>query len=389
MKELAAKILAGHYKPDYLYAEYRALPSPRQTGKNLRIGDGFSKYDNMTGVYLEKGRHVVLVGKTEGQEISLLLPNLMRKPAEGVQPTKDPNGWGLHKKQIPLKEGINIIDVETPANAYISYFTEDAGKAPKIPVHFVTGKLIGIQYQLMGLDKYGKIPENRVLARVNFNYYMFRDGDGVAYLGNDGTMRMVTDPENVLKGDACWGFSHEVGHVMQMRPMTWGGMTEVSNNIFSLQAAAKTGNESRLKRQGSYDKARKEIIEGEIAYLQSKDVFNKLVPLWQLHLYFTKNGHPDFYPDVMEYLRNNAGNYGGNDTVKYQFEFVKACCDVTKTDLTDFFEKWGFFKPGKFHIGDYAQYDFNVTPEMAAETKKWIAGKGYPKPETDITELSE
>ena len=66
----------------------------------------------------------------------------------------------------------------------------------------------------------------------------------------------------------------------------------------------------------------------------------------------------------MEYLRNNAGNYGGNDTVKYQFEFVKACCDVTKTDLTDFFEKWGFFKPGTFHIGDYAQYDFNVTPEM-------------------------
>ena len=119
MKKLAAKILAGHYKPDYLYAEYRALPSPSQTGKNLRIGDGFSKYDNMTGVYLEKGRHVVLVGKTEGQEISLLLPNLMRKPAEGVQPTKDPNGWGLHKKQIPLKEGINIIDVETPANAYI------------------------------------------------------------------------------------------------------------------------------------------------------------------------------------------------------------------------------------------------------------------------------
>mgnify|MGYP000815034346 CR=1 FL=1 len=60
-----------------------------------------------------------------------------------MQPTKDPNGWGLHKKQIPLKEGINIIDVETPANAYISYFTEDAGKAPKIPVHFVTGKANG------------------------------------------------------------------------------------------------------------------------------------------------------------------------------------------------------------------------------------------------------
>lgn len=109
MKELAAKILAGHYKPDYLYAEYRALPSPSQTGKNLRIGDGFSKYDNMTGVYLEKGRHVVLVGKTEGQEISLLLPNLMRKPAEGVQPTKDPNGWGLHKSRfLSRKESTSL-----------------------------------------------------------------------------------------------------------------------------------------------------------------------------------------------------------------------------------------------------------------------------------------
>lgn len=450
MKELADNILSGHYKPDYLYAEYQALPSPRQTGHSLKIGEGFSKYDNMTGVYLEPGRHVVLVGKTEGREISLLLPNLMRKPAEGVQPTKDPNGWGLHKKRIPLKEGINIIDVETPANAYISYFSNDADKAPSIPIHFVTGKvngyfdttrgdtnedwmrlldqavspimdargkyiqvaypveylkkftkergtelinaydkLVGIQYQLMGLEKYGKIPKNRVFARVNFNYYMFRDGDGVAYLGDDGTMRMVTDPKNVLKGDACWGFSHEVGHVMQMRPMTWGGMTEVSNNIFSLQAAAKTGNESRLKRQGAYDKARKEIIDGKIAYLQSKNLFNKLVPLWQLHLYFTEHGHPDFYPDVMEYLRNNAGNYHGNDTIKYQFEFIKACCDVTKTDLTDFFEQWGFFNPGKFNINDYARYEFNVTPEMVAETKKWIADKGYPKPKTDITSISE
>ena len=72
-----------------------------------------------------------LVGKTDGREISLLLPNLMRKPAEGVQPTKDPNGWGLHKSKYPSKEGINIIDVETPANAYISYFSNDADTAPK------------------------------------------------------------------------------------------------------------------------------------------------------------------------------------------------------------------------------------------------------------------
>src|SRR5690606_33434138 len=95
-------------------------------------------------------------------------------------------------------------------------------------------KMMSLQYTLMGAVKYDRVPKNRVLARVNYNYYMFRDGDGVAYLGDKSTMRMVADPDVVIKGDPCWGFSHEVGHVMQLSPqLTWGGMTEVSNNIFA------------------------------------------------------------------------------------------------------------------------------------------------------------
>ena len=107
--------------------------------------------------------------------------------------------------------------------------------------------LLNHHYTLMGLVKYDKVPRNRILARVNFNYYMFRDRDGVAYLGNKGTMRMVADPEVVIIGDPCWGFCHEVGHVLQMRPqMTWGGMTEVSCNIFSMYTVTGMGNKSRL-----------------------------------------------------------------------------------------------------------------------------------------------
>jgi len=83
--------------------------------------------------------------------------------------------------------------------------------------------------------------------------------DGVAYLGNKGTMRMVADPEVVIVGDPCWGFCHEVGHVLQMRPqMTWGGMTEVSNNIFTLyhpdrglSLAARYEEPSRMIKPGS------------------------------------------------------------------------------------------------------------------------------------------
>jgi len=33
----------------------------------------------------------------------------------------------------------------------------------------------------------------------------------------------VADPSVVIRGDPCWGFCHETGHVLQMIPqMTWG-----------------------------------------------------------------------------------------------------------------------------------------------------------------------
>lgn len=35
----------------------------------------------------------------------------------------------------------------------------------------------------------------------------------------------------------------------------------------------------------------------------------------------------------------------------------------------------GILQTRKFHIVDYAQYDFNVTPEMAAETKSGLPAK--------------
>lgn len=449
MKSIAEKMLANSYKSDYIIAQYGAYPSPQVIGETLKLGDGFSKYENMTGVYLEKGENIVLVGKTDGRKISLLLPNFMRKPAEGVEPTKDPNGWNLHKQVIKLNEGVNVIDVKHATNAYISYFEHDYQTAPKIAVHFPTGKVNGYfdaatmdnndwnslldnavspimdargkfiqvaypvewfktythnqgtelmasydkmltaQYTLMGLVKYNKLPNNRVFARVNFNYYMFRDGDGVAYLGDKGTMRMVADPKVVVSGDPCWGFSHEMGHVMQLRPITWGGMTEVSNNIFSLYTLSALGNESRIKKQDNYNKARQSIIGKGISYLHDKDVFNRLVPFWQLQLYFAKNGQPDFYADVMERMRALESVPTGNESINSQFEFIKICADVTKTDLTDFFEKWGFFWVGKISLNDYAKYDFKITQAMVDETKSYLASKNYSKPASDITLTEE
>lgn len=167
--------------------------------------------------------------------------------------------------------------------------------------------LVYLQHHLMGLVKYGRVPTNRILSRVNYNYYMFRDGDGVAYMGAQPgyAMNLVVDPDRVILGDPCWGFSHEVGHVHQLRPyFNWGGLGEVSNNVFSLFVNTHFGTISRILDQDNYTKSRESIIDGRISYLQDEDVFNRLVPFWQLQLYFAGEGNnPDFYPDLFEAFR--------------------------------------------------------------------------------------
>ena len=345
-----------------------------------------------------------------------------------------------------------MIQVEKGGNVYVSYFDDHAETAPTVTVHFPTGKVNGFfdaakhtnadwdrlldeavspimdargkhiqvaypvewfnvytrgkgvelinnydallhhHYTLMGLVKYNKVPRNRILARVNFNYYMFRDRDGVAYLGNKGTMRMVADPKVVIVGDPCWGFCHEVGHVLQMRPqMTWGGMTEVSCNIFSMYTVTGMGNKSRLQAQKNYASARKNIIEAnpKISYLACPDVFDRLVPFWQLHLYFARNGKPDFYADVMEEMRRRPDAGRGDESIRNQFEFVKICCDVAKLDLTDFFDKWGFFWVGEITVNDYRKYHYTITQQMVDDTKSYIANKKYKKPAEDITLIED
>jgi len=452
LRTVAAGLLEGTYDTTYRTARYEAYPSPSELGRTLKLGDGFSRYENITGIYLEAGQHVVLVGSTGGKILWLLVPDWMRKPAAGVNPAKDPNGWGLRKQVDELKEGVNVIQVTKSGNAYVSYFDDHAEQAPKVPIHFPTGQVNGFfdatkhtnadwdrlldravspildargkhiqvaypvewfkvytrgkgvelihnydamlnhHYTLMGLVKYHKVPRNRILARVNYNYYMFRDRDGVAYLGDKSTMRKVADPSIVISGDPCWGFCHEVGHVLQMRPqMTWGGMTEVSNNIFSLYTVGSMGNPSRLKAQKNYESARQSIIEAEPrkSLLEGTDVFDRLVPFWQLHLYFSRHGRPDFYADVMEQMRGRPHAGSGDDAIRNQFEFVKICCDVAELDLTDFFEKWGFFWVGELTVNDYRKYRYTITPQMVEETKAYLAKKQYPKPAGDITLIED
>jgi hypothetical protein len=452
LRSVAVGLLNGTYDTTYRAADYQAYPSPRALDRSLKLGDGFSRYENVTGMFLEPGEHVVFVSGSSGRSVTLLIPEWMRKPPADMKPTRDPRGWGLKRQRITIQEGLNVIQVGKGGNVYVSYFDDRAEQAPQIAVHFPTGnvngyfdaakhtnadwdllldeavspimdargkhiqvaypvewfnvytrgkgvelianydKLLHSHYTLLGLVKYNKVPRNRILARVNFHYYMFRDRDGVAYLGNRSTMRKVADPEVVIVGDPCWGFCHEVGHVLQLRPqLTWGGMTEVSCNIFSMYTVTAMGNPSRLQAQKNYASARQQIIEADpkISYLACPNVFDRLVPFWQLHLYFQRNGKPDFYADVMEVMRGRPHAGRGNESIRNQFEFIKICCDVGQLDLTDFFEKWGFFRVGELTVKDYREYHFTITQKMVDETKAYITEKNYRKPADDITLIED
>lgn len=448
MKDLAEKMADGTYESRYLLNTYKPIPSDKTLTDKLKLHNGYSKYENITGVYLERGENVVLVGDLHGRNISLFIPDWMRQPTPGYKPTKDPEGWGLKKQEIPLREGVNIIYVKKAGNVYVNYFDDEPENAPEITIHFVTGKVNGYfdsekhsnddwkrlldnavgpvmdiktkymqlaypveylkefryrsgkelaesydkimeqQYTFNGAIKYGRIPNKRILARVNYNYYMFRDGDGVAFLGNKSTMESALG-DNISYN---WGVNHEIGHVMQMTPqLTWGGMTEVSNNLFTMYVSTSTSKTSSLSKYNTYEKAFKTVLEAKEKpfILSVKDPFEKLVPFWQLQIFAVKIGYPDFYADLMEYMRNNPDKGKGNASINNMYEFIKVSCDLLKTDLIDFFEKWGFFVTGTFDIRDYSNYKFEITPEMVDDVKRYVAEKKYKKPNYDIARLTD
>ena len=109
MKELAAKLLNGTYQSRYLLQSYKPIPSNKVLAQQMKLYSGYSRYENITGVYLEQGENVVLVGDLHGRNVGLLIPDWMRQPTPGYQPTKDPEGWGLKKQGNPLYTRVSML----------------------------------------------------------------------------------------------------------------------------------------------------------------------------------------------------------------------------------------------------------------------------------------
>ncbi|MCC8145175.1 MAG: M60 family metallopeptidase, partial [Bacteroidales bacterium] len=275
-------------------------------------------------------------------------------------------------------------------------------------------EIIYMQFEQMGLVKYNKIPKNHMFSRNMETGYMHADGIGAAFVNS--SMSAVGRPSTIVTGDNSWGIAHEYGHVNQIRPgLRWIGTVECTNNIFSSYAQymlttkystlhLRLEHETCTDIQGGTSvmggrfnsHLHYGVLLGDNWLFQwgqdgTSDHFVKLVPMWQLNLYFKVAGDapwakPDWYGDICEETRNTADGSFSNG--QHQINFMKRACKYTQTDLIEFFEKAGMLKPVDQTIDDYGTQRLTITEAMCQEVRDFVAQNGWQKPTGVINYIS-
>jgi hypothetical protein len=264
-------------------------------------------------------------------------------------------------------------------------------------------RIIDLEQRLMGLEKYKERPKNHMFGRTVSRGYMFADGIGAGF--ETSTMAEIGNPDRIPQN--AWGIAHEFGHVNQVRPdLLWVSTTEVTNNIYSSWVNYNLNPKDMRLEHERVDGGDGDVAGGRFnAFLNSAlvsheqwlcqrgpdktenyadggDHFVKLVPLWQLQLYFgiAGRGNPDFYPDLFHRARLADSSQLANGQL--QCQFMRNACDVAKQDLSCFFEAIGMLKPIDKDMDDYSRGQLTITAADCAAVKEYA--KRYPQPDSPV-----
>ncbi len=420
-KKMALAMYNNEYPSEFRIQSYEPYIHPNVLGKTNKTNQ-YNLLDNATGIYAEQGDTILIfVGNKHGENISLRQINF-----DGEADEKD--GYS-DKVDYALTTGVSKFVATKKGLLYVIYHLDE--KREKMPdpvqIHFATGKvngyfditrhnnqdwikllanskakfidvkgihshltfpvqsfktycpknaeelitvydsIVSLEKELLGFYKYPeRNPKNRMYFSVMYTSYMYAAGDHTGY--HVSTMPDLCDYKK-LRTSTVWGPAHEVGHMNQTRPgLKWGGMTEVTNNIFSLYVQTKYGNASRIYtqkpstgRNNDYENAYNMLMLPKKSHFQAGGVFNQLVPFWQLYLYSTyvKN-YPDFYKDLHEEIRKRSDRNASTQSGLISLDFTNLCSELLQEDLTDFFDAWGFYRAISTTINDYAPYTVNV-----------------------------
>ncbi len=176
--------------------------------------------------------------------------------------------------------------------------------------------------------------------------------------------RDLTDPVELSKK---WGIWHETGHTHQQKSWTWGDLTEINVNIFSLYVQSKFGQRSRLYDTSETSKttlqlAREGLAKGAPDYNAVSDddnsYFIKLVMFHQLKEAYGWR----IFINLHKAVRENPLPASASDSDRIDL-FVTQTCRLTGNNLLGFFAKWGL-----------------VPSDEAAEA---IQAANYPSPRRD------
>ena len=453
-RNIATKMSSGTYDAEFRIQTYRPYQLPKESAKRTKTLHTWGVLDNITGIYVANpdDKIHILVGDTYGQSVQLHVKDHikgwkgttteLKSGLNVVQP-----GAGLcyimifQDEYIPLKpktkeeieainsKSVNIHFVTGEVNGYFDYnkntpedsekllskaqypyfdvkgtysqlfwYTEDfkVANTNLFEVARLLDQLVALEMEFSGFFKYGKSYSTRMLFMPstsgggNPNATLER----VIFPRSYGDFFTNPTKDTLLK--RIWGMAHEVGHCSQMNPaMRWGGMGEVGNNMFSMYVKTQLYGflNSNMLVEGYYEKARKLIIDAGIAHAD-KSIhnrhFERLVPFWQLYLYFYAKGYGDFYKDMQQHFRTtpDVGTTFQNSG-ELQLDFVRTACNISRTNLLDFFQTWGFLTPVDVVVKDYGDRILKITQQDIDNLVAEIEAKNYPKPQMDITTIQD
>ena len=457
-KNIAYYMFMNKYPREFRIDEFKAYPNPDIQSKTHKTNP-YSLLDNPTGISVKANETlIVLVGDTHGKNIGLKVQNLDKPGGDGFGGVTYSLSEGINKLTMSEKglvyvmyhtselddAGAQPIKIHFASGTVNGYYdsqkhagrwSELLGKATDkyfdalgkyAHLTFETAdfkayansngnelvdlydKFVYSEQQLLGLEKYNKMFRNRMYLNVMYHSYMYATSYHTGY--HQGTMSEICNP-NKLKTGGCWGPAHEIGHCNQTRPgVLWVGNTEVTNNIMSEYIQTTILNQpSRIQTEdmgqecrNRYSSAWTGIIANQKPHADfssatgTDDVFCKLVPFWQLELYFGKvlgktplqqADKGGFYPQVYEYARTK--DYKGLTQGDIQLDFVYSCCKASGMNLLDFFEKWGFLRKINKSIDDYGVQKLEVTEAMAEALRAKVNALNLPKPDVALEYISD
>lgn len=302
-----------------------------------------------------------------------------------------------HQTNEKYKELIDKADYKyfcVIGNAIILYFHHKQLKAA-VPYDILSSielwdNMIQWQQELMGIeDVYPKQMNNHIFAISPEGGYMWASEGRIGFVYT--VLGDILRKSYLMASRNSWGPAHEIGHVHQ-GAINWASTTESSNNLFSNYTIYKFGQNCSRGTELAVPEYAANVKKATLVFrrcvenkawcdfgtdYQGEDPEMYARMNWQLWNYYHRCGYnPQFFPTLFKLMRENR--VSTQDPGENQMMYARMACRAANENLTDFFERWGFFVPISMKVNQYGTYNYIVTDAMIKETKEFM--KQFPAP---------